>query len=83
MIYKYEIESRVFTMEATDRNAAYAAMVLQARGIAPSVVLHEPSQGTFQLSCPDEVFGGDGAFDSYAKSHASEIISAYMTIREA
>ena len=91
MVIEYGAMSSKYSIEAENKLVAYFAMCLHFGHNAGIIVIYSPEEckkdswlnldGDIMPQL-DEIFGGDGAFDRFAKEHAEEIRAAYRSIKQ-
>ncbi len=91
MVIEYGAMSSKYSIEAENKLAAYFAMCLYFGHNAGMIAIYSPEECKADswlnpagdiMPQLDKIFGGDGAFDRFAKEHAEEIRAAYGTIKQ-
>lgn len=88
--YEYGAMSSRFSLQASNKLTAYAAMVYHYDRSAFALVIYEPEEAkedswtSFDGKIAarlDELFGGEGAFDKYVEEHIDEVKACMDTIK--
>lgn len=89
MKIEYGAMSSKYSIEADSKLTAYCGMVAHFGAAAPLIAIYSPEDcckdswlnpfGDIARRL-DEIFGGEGEFDKYFKSHEDEIRAACKTI---